>query len=383
LKVDKQHTDLDQLKKMLYRHTAEMSQKTIEAGGVVEEYKFKELERLSGLIEKYQLSQPPAPAVRWPIIASLLITLLIVSILLFARVSSTEIELDLSLSEVSFRLPEQQLLANEMNVLSLGVSGINEIQIPRSQTENAKQLNSTEGNGMALQLEPAIVDKQEGSVTLAAIILPAKSQIAIRGEVFEQYRLSIKGVASELSASVNGPVQIGYSTIPKKQVNFSSPRSILFKSNNKQIDIDLIPVPAIKGKFSKQLLVDSLSLFSIEEQIDIEKTIVKRLSSILSGALYFEELGGKKHLLRSGQELRFDYSTGEIRTITLKDGNIDLAFHGNVQGMTTGSNNNQISLMPTYLEWLSARHGLSLLWGTTLYFFGLITSILNWWRARK
>jgi hypothetical protein len=157
----------------------------------------------------------------------------------------------------------------------------------------------------------------------------------------------------------------------------------LFNSDNRQIDIDLILSPAVKGKFSRQLLVDSLSLFSIEEQVDIEKTVVKRLSSILSGTLYFEELGGKKQLLRSGQELHFDYSTGEIRTITLKDGNIVLAFHGNVRGMATGSSNNRISLMPTYLEWLSARHGLSLLWGTTLYFFGLITSILNWWRTRK
>lgn len=147
------------------------------------------------------------------------------------------------------------------------------------------------------------------------------------------------------------------------------------------MDIDFIPEPAVKRKFSRQLLVDSLSLFSIDEQVDIEKTIVKRLSTILSGTLYFEALGGKKQVLRSGQELRFDYSAGEIRTITLEDGSIHLAFHGNVRGMSTGSSNNRISLMPTYLEWLSARHGLSLLWGTTLYLFGLLYGVWKWWKA--
>jgi len=382
LKVDKQHTDLDQLKKMLYQQTAEMSQKTIKAGGIVEENKFQELERLSALIEKYQLSQPQVRPVRWPIVASLLITLLIVSILLFARVSSTEIELDLTVSELGFRLREQQLVANEMNVGSLGVSGMNEIRIPRSQTEKAEQLHSTDGNGAALHLEPAVLDKQEGTVTLAAIILPAKAHIGISpGEVVEQYRMSIKGAAGELSASVNGPIQLGYSTLPTKQVTFSSPRSILFKSDNRQIDIDLILLPAVKGKFSRQLHVDSLSLFSIEEQVDIERTIVRRLSSILSGTLYFEALGGKEQVLRSGQELSFKHSAGEIRTIVLKDGHIDLSFHGNVRGMTTGSNNNRTSLMPTYLEWLRARHGLSLLWGTTLYLFGLIYGVWRWWKA--
>jgi hypothetical protein len=38
--------------------------------------------------------------------------------------------------------------------------------------------------------------------------------------------------------------------------------------------------------------------------------------------------------------------------------------------------------MPTYLEWLRARHGLSLLWGTTLYLFGVIVGALRWWGIR-
>ena len=38
--------------------------------------------------------------------------------------------------------------------------------------------------------------------------------------------------------------------------------------------------------------------------------------------------------------------------------------------------------MPTYLAWLKARHGLYLLWGTTLYLFGLIASLLRWWGLR-
>jgi hypothetical protein len=34
--------------------------------------------------------------------------------------------------------------------------------------------------------------------------------------------------------------------------------------------------------------------------------------------------------------------------------------------------------MPTYLEWLKARHGLSLFWGTSLYLFGLAAAALRW-----
>ena len=48
--------------------------------------------------------------------------------------------------------------------------------------------------------------------------------------------------------------------------------------------------------------------------------------------------------------------------------------------MRSGWGENPSSLMPTWLEWIRARHGLSLLWATTLYLFGVITAILRWWR---
>ena len=93
----------------------------------------------------------------------------------------------------------------------------------------------------------------------------------------------------------------------------------------------------------------------------------------------FEELAGRELHLRSGEGLRFGSSHGEVRTLELRDGHIALTFHGYVRGMTTGGAENRRSLMPTYLEWLSAQHGLSLLWGTTLYLFGLVIGLLRNW----
>jgi hypothetical protein len=34
--------------------------------------------------------------------------------------------------------------------------------------------------------------------------------------------------------------------------------------------------------------------------------------------------------------------------------------------------------MPTWLDWLKARRGLYLLWGTAIYVFGLIAGVLRW-----
>jgi hypothetical protein len=80
--------------------------------------------------------------------------------------------------------------------------------------------------------------------------------------------------------------------------------------------------------------------------------------------------------------IQFKESLGEMRTLQMQNGKIVLKFHGLVRGMHTGTGDSKWSLMPTYLDWLQARHALTLLWGTTLYFFGLVLGALRWWGVR-
>ena len=75
-------------------------------------------------------------------------------------------------------------------------------------------------------------------------------------------------------------------------------------------------------------------------------------------------------------------AAGRSRTLRLREDRIALRFHGHVRGMSTGSADSPRSLMPTYLEWIRARHGVELLWGTTLYLFGLIAGALRWWKGK-
>jgi hypothetical protein len=372
----------EQLHRLLNHHSRMLSEAAIRSDGEISESKLLMLERLARLIEIQKASKPPTPHIRWPVITLLAVTLVIVSLLLFARVSSTEIEMDLSLSEVSFRLPQLQVLTDEMQLSSLGLSGTDEIQLPRSETTDAEVFRASDGSGSAIRLTPLLSDAHPASVTLAAIILPAGTHCGLRPmEIPQQYRLFIKGTAQDLQAGVYGLIEIGQPGIPPKQLNFLTPKSILFRSDSSDIDLDINLLKGAKNTFSRQLLADSLSFFHVDEHVNAEQTIVRRISTVLSGMLYFESLGGKEYRLRPGQELRFQFSDGEIRTLELKDDRIAFEFHGQVKGMTTGSDKSQIGLMPTYLEWLSARHGLSLLWGTTLYIFGLILSVVRWWKT--
>lgn len=382
VKGGKQNSKQDQLQNLLNQHIRDLSAEAIQSEGNISASKLKALERLARLVEIHKAVQPPSPQVRWPVLVLLTLTLIIVSLLLFARVSSTEIELDLSLSEVSFRLPEQQVLTEEMRLSSLGVSGMQQIQLPRSETKEAQVFQTQDGSGIALRLAPGIKGQREGLVTLSTILLPAGAYINLRPtEIPQQYRLVIQRTELDLRVSVKGQIELGQPGMPPEQINFLIPKSIHLQSGPKDISLDINLLTGSKAAFSRKLLADSLSLFQVDEHVSGEHTIVRRISTIQSGTLYLESLGGKERRFRPGQELRFESSAGEIRTLELKEDHIAFAFHGHVQGMTTGGEETPFSLMPTYLEWLSARHGLSLLWGTTLYVFGIIFSVIRWWRA--
>jgi hypothetical protein len=106
------------------------------------------------------------------------------------------------------------------------------------------------------------------------------------------------------------------------------------------------------------------------------------VSAIQSGTLYLESLNGSEYRLRSGQVLEFDEFEGQIRSLQLADNLITMQVHGRVRGMRTGVGSSERSLMPTVLEWLSARHGLSLLWGATLYLFGILAGVIRWWNGK-
>ncbi len=369
---------------MLSQRTKALCDDAVQAKGEISEEQLERLERLARLVEISAVATPPPPRVRWQVAALLGVTLVIVSILLFARVSKTEIELDISLSEISFGLPERQVLADFMKLSALGVSGLQEIEIPRSETQDARTLRASDGPGFAIRLSTGSESQQKGTVTLAALPLPAGAHVWVRPtDIPQQYRLSIKGAELILRADVDGPIRIGLQDAPLQQLNFSSPRSMLMRSGSNEVDMDIKPSAASKNIFSPQLSATDLSFFRVDQLMDPKHTSVRRVSTILSGSLYFEELSGKERRIRSGEAIQFESSEGEIRTLQLHDDHITIAFHGQVSGMTTGTGTSRSSLMPTYLEWVRARHSLSLLWATTLYVFGLIFGVMRWWSNQK
>jgi hypothetical protein len=272
------------------------------------------------------------------------------------------------------------VLADLMDLATLGVSGLTEIRIPRGGGPE-RTVRGPAGSAAAVQLSLA-PDGGEGGISLAGLALPAGARLRLApAESGPQVRLSLERAAQELRVDVWGAILIGVAGEGAEVRDFASPRSILLRCGGERVDLDLGLAGDGRRPLARQLLAEDLLLSRIEESVGAERTLVRRVSTVLSGTLYFESLSGQARPLRPGEALRFAAARGEIRTLDLADGHLGLKFHGRVRGMASGSGERPRSLMPTSLDWLRARHGLTLLWGTTLYLTGIVVSLLRWWRV--
>ena len=124
----------------------------------------------------------------------------------------------------------------------------------------------------------------------------------------------------------------------------------------------------------QQIEARDLQLYRVENDQDADRPLVRPVSTVLSGSVFFESVGGTERKLRPGELLRFGGASGTLVTLDLRDDGIAATFQGDVRELRTGVGEHPRSIMPTLLDWLRQRQGLSLLWATALYLFGVVTT---------
>jgi hypothetical protein len=308
-------------------------------------------------------------------------TLVIVSLLLFLRVRETEVELQLAVSEVGFLLGQPQVLTDIVNLTELGASGLREIHCSDAAL-SPWMATAAQDDLKAIRVTALERDGKSGSVTFNPFNLPAGVDVHVYDDRNPTAcRILLKGSHTAMRATLYGPVAIDLQSAGTQSPVFEIPQSLLLHPDSGEVNLNLHFAAGSGSVFSPQLSVTKLVLSRIDELQTLDGSTAHSVSTILSGTLYLESLNGEPRKLRPRELLQFDEVRGVIRTLQLEGGHITLAFRGKVRGMRSGWGENPASLMPTWLAWLQARHGLSLLWGTTLYFFGLIVAILRWWKV--
>ena len=367
----------------------------IAAGEPVSEEEFASVKRVAALAS---LAADARSTQRrtWPVAAVALVTLALISLLLYSRVPSTEIELDAKLSEVSFTLTSRQAILGTQNFAAVGASGLERVALPYTSDGAPPVLDAVSGDLCNAEIALTSDGAGRGVVSLNALAVPGGTRVSLTRQADDRVALLLTPPASQrlsISVSVRGHVHT-VAHCPSGTVNggqnYASPQLIeLTGVSSAPISLQFTIVPGATLAFSSQMGVSDISMLQVEELIEGTGPLARQVSSLASGSLYLESLNGKQVALRPYEELRFTRSSGDIRKLSLSPsggldaGTLALEAQASVEGMTIGRQPNVRSLMPTYLEWLSARQGLALLWGSTLYVSGALVSLLRWLRISR
>jgi hypothetical protein len=368
----------DRLQRLLEDGAAAAARRAVDENGEISQDELDRLARLARLIEIRSTVAPRDPPRVWPIAAIALGTVIVVTILLFARIGETEIELDVVATEVSFSLPSQQVLLENVALVSLGASGLSGVELPEplAETVPAEVLRES------IRLASVRNESGAGTITIGSLIPAGGTAVWLgEGDVPPQYRLSLRNPQTFIQVDVVGPIQIAIPGMEPRVQHFASPRAIRLEPSEGITDVVMEFLDAARPGLTPQVPIQGLSFSRINEFADRGISIVRRLSTIRSGTLYWESLTGQQRQLRAGEALRFEEVAGEMRSAAVEDGHLALSFHGRVRGMQTGSEDSPRTLMPTWLEWLRAQHGLELFWGTTGYLFGVALAVVRWFKG--
>lgn len=373
----------ESLRQLLLDRTSAAVEKAVRSGGEIAEDEVAALGRLARLVEHRKAAEAPQPRRPWLLVVLCASTLLIASVLLFARVPETEVELEIGATEVSFSLPTQQVLFENMSLSSLGVSGLRRVILPEvADGEPGETDTPGPDEDAAVRLEAVDDGARRGTIGIAAIVPGAGTEVWLRrADQPGQYRLSLRNAKGPIQVDVKGPLRIAATGTPARTIDVVSPRAVVLEPGPAVVDLDLTFVDLAGAAMTSQVPIERLAMRRVDEFGDRGLSIVRTISTIVSGTLFFESLNSLERPLRSGEALRFERSSGEMRTVRLEPGHLTMSFHGWVGGMKTGSDESPRNLMPTWLDWLRARHGLSLLWGTSVYLFGIGFAIVRWFRG--
>ncbi len=372
-----------QLRKVLHEEVKKLSDQVIQKENTISDEQVENLKRLSLITDIYDRSRPKTKRKRWPMLVLLAATFLVVGLLLSFRVSNTEIELAITLTELRFELFKPTILTDAMVVSALGISELKEIRFPRARGRSAQTVQASEGRGTALRLAVIDGEQSQSTVTLTALLLPTGTLVrVVRTEIPNQYRLFLEMPENSeitLQVSVKGTIQIALPGAPTEQYAYPFPQSVQMQAATNRITFDITLPDDGQASFSPHLPVKNIAFVKIDQFLGAAEPYIRKISTVLSGILYLAERNDLEYKLRTREGLQFEESEGILRLFTLRNDQLSLQFHGNVRGMTTGWDENRKDLMPNYLERLSAQHSLALLWSTTIYLFLLFLSVWKWW----
>jgi hypothetical protein len=315
-----------------------------------------------------------APRRNWWLIALLLATVGIMTILVFVPLPSVRTEMDILCSGVAFK--------TERAVQLTGLSSLKLLQgvtFAAMQVEEPVHLETVDLKP-PLELRP----REARALTLAAITIPANTNVAIRQTADAgTWSLRIASPDALVAATLAGPVDVTSAENPPRTVDFGRGARVTLQAeqtSEPMLEMHITPSDVGSLLVRRTIPITNVSFEeSIEDSTPGSIGLVRgKASSVLEGKIFNESLGSRQTILRNREAVDVALVEGQVRELQITDAGLHVNLSGTARELKTGSGDDMQSLRPSYLEWLAEYHTLQLAWASAAWLLGLVLGGIKW-----
>ena len=344
----------------------------LEAGGAVEGPDVDAIERLGRVLAAVQAAKPPRR--RRParaVATAFLATAAVVGVLLFARCDRAEIALDVRASEVEFVLAETQNVVAPLAATRLALEGTHRVQVP----PGFPATRWDQGEADSVLLAAA----QPRTLTLNALQLPSGTRVRIhQPEDDAGLRVRISNPTAPLRLSITLPADVTVESPgpdPAARLALGRERPIEVTVRAGQV-LEVTARDTGLLRFAEELPVTGvLGLHRLRDEEGVRR---RPVSTVAAGVLILEELGDRRHELRSGEHLQVVVQSATIERLAVAADGVALRLRGTAHMLAAGGPGNTQNLMPRWIEWLRTQQEVVLFGGVMAYLFGLLMAFMKW-----
>jgi len=294
---------------------------------------------------------------------ALVIVLLALVILSLFKLNWTNVELIVLVDELAFSTYEEtQWLATGLELTEISFSDIGALsnEVERVELPTNQLLVS-----FTIETNDISSSSSNVPIFIEDIRLAPHSTVRLTDLESDKHRLHVQATEFQLDVFTNtdlaniylGGLPVSGNVEPFESVTVFSRPAAGRTSGQEELLFDFAFVPSSNTLvrnpvvIAEQMQIRNLQLYRDEPFGDIGFMVTRRTSTIDSGELYLEGLGGRQLELRPGERLRFDQSEGELRLIRIEKDGLYVHFRGRVRGMRTGRDEAPENLMPSVLEY--------------------------------
>jgi hypothetical protein len=301
--------------------------------------------------------------------ALFLVLLSLLSVALFHHLARCQVELDLTVSRLGFQLDREQALFDPLALAALALRRSGRLEILPDIRAAAD-----------VSLRPVV--PAAGQITLGPLRLPAATRVDLEACTRAQpCAIGLGGQEIEISGSLKGRFLLETAGA-QTTLDVPSARGLRLLGNPSGLTVEAALAPGQSWQPLANLHVHGFTLDQLSEHPTPGAGYARPLSALKRGAIRFTDLPGLHRTLRRRERIDIDFD-GWIDELSFAQGSLRLIASGTANRIQSASGEERQDLMPTELDWWRQRHGLSLLWGSTIYLFTLALALLRWWQEEK